>query len=611
MSTYRQIRRQTRRARRAGLQPIVVIDSPLPATVAVLLARLAWRYRSEIAPAVTAGAVLVAGGWLHHGHHTLWPWLLAVSDLAATALFTFGRRAGLTRLVERVYAAAVVLVAGGWLAAAALLGPFTAPLPQVLCAGALVLAVPWWAHRRRRARARVQRALAAWPDISKSIALPGSKVQSGTVDLWGWQARLKLARGQTIADVTARIPAIESALGTYRGAVRVYPTGDGKANRCELRVLDTDPHAAAIGWPGPSARSITEPMDLGPFEDAEQCRVSFLRRHALFAGTTGSGKSGGLNVLMATLAACDDVIIWAIDLKQGMELGPWAPCIDRLATTPQEAAALLADAVAVLQARAAYLASTGRRVWEPTPDMPALVIVIDEYAELADEAPAAMSDTDSIARLGRAVAVTLIAATQRPTQKAMGQGAVRSQMDTRICFRVRERKDVDLVLGQGMLSAGWHAHTLNAPGKFLVSAPEHTTPKRARAFLVTDDDVARVTAYYGSRRPQLDGVSRAGVDAGPAVTEPVPWYLKHAPRVAGEPEDTPDGDDTNTIEALLWGALRAVPEDGADIAELIRRTGLGRSTIYRYLAQFAEQGRALQVGWGRWRSVRPGDGHDE
>jgi DNA segregation ATPase FtsK/SpoIIIE-like protein len=213
-------------------------------------------------------------------------------------------------------------------------------------------------------------------------------------------------------------------------------------------------------------------VDLGPFEDAEPCRVSFLRRHALFAGTTGSGKSGGLNVLMATLAACNDVVIWGIDLKKGMELGPWAPCIDRLATTPEEAAALLADAVAILQARAAHLAATGRRVWEPSSAMPALVIIVDEYAELADEAADAMGDTDTIARLGRAVAVTLVAATQRPTQKAMGQGAVRSQMDTRICFRVRERRDVDLVLGQGMLNGGWNAHTLNAPGKFLVSAPE-------------------------------------------------------------------------------------------------------------------------------------------
>ena len=40
-----------------------------------------------------------------------------------------------------------------------------------------------------------------------------------------------------------------------------------------------------------------------------------------------------------------------------------------------------------------------------------------------------------------------------------------------------------------MLNAGWHAHKLNAPGKFLISAPEHDTPRRARAYLVTDDDV--------------------------------------------------------------------------------------------------------------------------
>ena len=611
MSSYRQIRRQTRRARKAGLQPIVVIDSPFPVPAAVLLARLGWRYRSEIAPAILAGAVLAAGWWLRHGHPGLWPWPLALSDLAASALMVLGGRTGLDRLAERVYAAVAVLAAGGWLAVAALLGPFTAPMPQALALGALVLAVPWWAHRRRRARARVQRALAAWPDISKSIALPGSKIQSATVDLWGWRARLRLARGQTIADVTARIPAIESALGSYRGAVRVHPTRDGKANRCELRVLDTDPHAEAIPWPGPSARSITQPVDLGPFEDAEPCRVSFLRRHALFAGTTGSGKSGGLNVLMATLTACDDVVIWAIDLKKGMELGPWAPCIDRLATTPEESAALLADAVAVLQARAAHLAVTGRRVWEPSPQLPALVIIIDEYAELADEAPGSMSDADSIARLGRAVAVTLVAATQRPTQKAMGQGAVRSQMDTRICFRVRERKDVDLVLGQGMLTAGWHAHTLDAPGKFLVSAPEHTIPKRARAYLVTDDDVARIAAHYGLHRPQLDDVSRGGLNAGPTAAEPAPWYQNNPQRVADETNNAPDTHHGNPLEEMLWEALCDAPEDGADVAELIRATSLGRSAVYKYLGLLADQGRAIRVGWGRWRAAYPGEGDDE
>jgi DNA segregation ATPase FtsK/SpoIIIE-like protein len=317
---------------------------------------------------------------------------------------------------------------------------------------------------------------------------------------------------------------------------------------------------------------------------------------------------------MGTLAACGDVVIWAIDLKKGMELGPWAPCIDRLATTPQEAAALLADAVAVLQARAAHLAATGRRVWEPSPRTPALVIIIDEYAELADESPDAMSDTDSIARLGRAVAVTIVAATQRPTQKAMGQGAVRSQMDTRICFRVRERKDVDLVLGQGMLTTGWHAHTLNAPGKFLVSAPEHTTPKRARAYLVTDDDVARIVARFAASRPLLDEVSRGAPGSSPAAAEPVPWSFHDpygdpgdAQSALDEPGGTPDGYDTTTPEGALWLALCTAPDDGAEIAELMRLSGMTRPTLYRHLAAHAVAGRAIQVSRGRWRATTTED----
>ena len=164
------------------------------------------------------------------------------------------------------------------------------------------------------------------------------------------------------------------------------------------------------------------------------------------------------------------------------------------------------------RARTGHLAAVGRPTWEPTPAMPAVVIVIAEYAELADKAPAALDDTGFIAGRGRAAAVTLIAATLRPAHKALGQDAVRSQMDTRICFRVRERKDVDLVLGPGMLRAGWHAHTLDAPRKFLISAPEYTTPKRACAYLVTGEDVARAVARFGPHRPQLDDMSRSALN---------------------------------------------------------------------------------------------------
>jgi hypothetical protein len=601
MSTYRRMRRHARQARRSGLQPMMVINSgeSFPETAGVVLARWAWRYRSEFAPLGVTLIIVGSAWWLHAERPHWWIFLAVLAGMAAWAAALFGARFGLAARIERVYAAVTIYAAGVWLSAATAIGPFRSPLPQALAVTALILSVPWWAHRRRRARVRVERKLQAWPDIAKVIGLAGSQVMSATVDVWGWRARFRLARGQTITDVIARIPAIESGLGTFRGAVRVYPTPDDLANRCEVRVLDVDPHAGAIQWPGPSVTSITQPIDLGPFEDATPCQVLFMGRHGLLGGATGSGKSGGLNVLMGNLVACRDVVIWAIDLKKGMELKPWESCIARLATTPEQAVALLRDAVAILEARAELLATVGKRTWPISPDTPALVIIIDEYAELADEAPDAMGDTDSIARLGRAVAVTLIAATQRPTQKAMGQGAVRSQMDLRICFRVRERKDVDLVLGQGMLRAGWDAHNLNAPGKFLVSAPEHQTPKRARAYLLTDQTVAETATHYAGNRRALDEESQRVILASD----------NH--RLAAESDSSVDCDSADTdaesaaasAEETLWFALCIAPDEGAEISELMRVTRMSRPTLYRRLAEHAKAGRAVQVSRGRWRAV--------
>jgi hypothetical protein len=601
MSSYRQMRRQARHARRAGMQPMIMINGDqFPTPLGVILARWAWQYRSELAPLMMAVALLAAGLWIHLARPHWWPYLLTGTIVTTLAVGIFGGFIGLPRIAERVYLATVTLAAGGWLAIASVLGPFTSLLPQALSVGTLVLGIPWWAHRRRRAKVRVERKLAAWPDIARAIGLPESEVMSATVDTWGWRARFRLARGQTLADVTSRIPAIESGLGTFRGAVRVYPTPDDLANRAEIRVLDNDPHADAIPWPGPSVTSITQPIDIGPFEDAEPCRVLFLRSHAIVGGTTGSGKSGGLNVLLGNLAACDDVVIWAIDLKKGMELGPWQECLGRLATNPEEATALLRDAVAVMQARAAWLAERGQRTWEPSPDMPALVIIIDEYAELSEQAPDAMGYTDSLARLGRAVAVTLVAATQRPTQKAMGQGAVRSQMDVRICFRVRERRDVDLVLGQGMLNAGWNAHKLNAPGKFLISAPAHDTPKRARAYLVTDQAVTQTATNYADERPGLDHVSWNAIQATIYQPSPVPGY-------ESDEADDETADVLQVPEDALRAALREAPPEGWTIGELMVYTGMPRATLYRHLREHATAHRAYQVSRGRWRAQPPED----
>jgi DNA segregation ATPase FtsK/SpoIIIE, S-DNA-T family len=122
-------------------------------------------------------------------------------------------------------------------------------------------------------------------------------------------------------------------------------------------------------WRGPSASSIADPIELGIYEDATPCAVPLLRRHGLIGGIAGSGKSGVFNVIIANLVACPDAVLWGADLKAGFSPGPVASS----GSPPPRADAteLLADAVAVLESRAAQLADEGTRMWEPTPNEPA------------------------------------------------------------------------------------------------------------------------------------------------------------------------------------------------------------------------------------------------
>ena len=157
----------------------------------------------------------------------------------------------------------------------------------------------------------------------------------------------------------------------------------------------------------------------------------------------------------------------------------------------------------------------------------------------------------------------------------MGQGAVRSQMNIRIAFRVQEQRDVDLILGQGMLKAGWHAHKLNAPGKFLLWSPEHDTPRRARAYLVTDDDVTDAVARYAPARPQLDAISRLALTEGPPA--PQPPAEPSPDRHAAAPDDAePPGDGQEDPDAILRRALSAAPAEGIPVSDLITVTGMSR-----------------------------------
>jgi len=607
---YRRYRRQMRRAFR-GRHGGYPVPFPIPYESLSLVAlaafsRWAYRNRSAFLPFAITAAAFLTGVNLHHHHPGATAVIATVTGVAVSLLAmprrllartSTGQKAarllarawdncGIGRTIERVYTAAVIATAGGWLAAAIAAGPTMKPLPQIAAIATVILGIPWWAHRRRRARVRAWRTIQSWPGLAENMGLPGSRITSIVVDVWGWTAKVALRKGTTAEHAIVQIPAIESGMGLRPGSARVFPD-EHRADRFTLRVIEADPHAHPIPWPGTAIHSITQLIELGLAEDGQAAQIRILGRNVLIGGMTGAGKSVILNIIIAALIQCTDVEIWGVDLKGGMELRPWAQHIRRLATTPEEADQLFRDAVTRLNQRASRKAADGDRDWKPAPDEPALVIIIDEYAELPDESH---DCADSIARRGRAVAVNLVAATQRPTQEAMGRNAVRSQMDVRICLRVRERRDADLILGQGAFHAGWHPHTLTQPGAFLLSDPEHTTPQRYRAYLITSEQIRQHTTQYASRE--------------------LAWPGPEAPWTSPEPpQDADHGSATAQVQpgpdAALWAALRAAGSDGIPAAELLRLTGMSKTTLYRRLRALADASLVVQTIHGSWRAVTP------
>jgi DNA segregation ATPase FtsK/SpoIIIE, S-DNA-T family len=606
---YRQYRRAMRRTgrRRRGGYPVMIAQYPYePAAVMAFaaLARFAYRHRSAFVPFWITGALFAVAAITHSRHHDLWILTATLTGTVGLVLgiphrlfWTDGNKpvpglitraweaCGIDRTPERIYTTTVIVTAGTWLSAAIAVGPAVKPLPAIAVIGMLILGIPWWVHRRRRAKVRIERTVQSWPDLAENMGLPGSRIVSAAGDVWGYTARVVLRKGTPADAAIQHVAAIESGLGVRPGSIRAIPDPD-RADAVIVRVIETDPHAHPVAWPGQPAASIHQSCALGLFEDGRPVTVSFLRRNALIGGTTGAGKSGVLNIAIAFLVACADVQVWGIDLKGGMELQPWASSITRLATSPRDATALLASAVTELDRRAAVLAGNAR-VLEPAPGVPAIVIVVDEYAELS---PDALDYSDSLARRGRAVAVTQIAATQKPTQDAMGNTAVRSQMDVRICLRVREKRDADLILGQGMVTAGWQPHTLAKPGEFLISAPEHQVPERARAYLITDDEITA----HAARHPKPH-------DAPPDAPQP-PQASPQQPAGAAsrpEPQQAPEAP-----EAALWNALLTAPPDGLEVWILMAVSRMSRSWVYYRLQELASAGCVEQVSHGHWRAVR-------
>jgi S-DNA-T family DNA segregation ATPase FtsK/SpoIIIE len=89
--------------------------------------------------------------------------------------------------------------------------------------------------------------------------------------------RVVLRKGTTADQAISKMAAIESGFGLRPGSVRVFPD-QTRADRFIMRVIENDPHAQPIPWPGPSITSVTKPVEIGVSIHGLSCDVTPLRR---------------------------------------------------------------------------------------------------------------------------------------------------------------------------------------------------------------------------------------------------------------------------------------------------------------------------------------------
>ncbi|MCF8168343.1 MAG: DNA translocase FtsK, partial [Rhodoferax sp.] len=267
--------------------------------------------------------------------------------------------------------------------------------------------------------------------------------------------------------------------------------------------------------------------------------------HVLVAGSTGSGKSVGINAMILSLlykAEARDVRLLMIDPKMlEMSFYEGIPhLIAPVVTDMKQAAYGLAWCVAEMERRYKLLSKLGVRnlagynakideakareefIYNPfslTPEspepldrLPHLVVVIDELADLMMVIGKKIEELIArLAQKARAAGIHLILATQRPSVDVI-TGLIKANIPTRIAFQVSSKIDSRTILDQ------MGAEALLGMGDMLYMPSGTGLPIRVHGAFVSDDEVHRVVAYLKSQgEPDyIEGVLEGGTTDGDA-----------------------------------------------------------------------------------------------
>jgi len=333
--------------------------------------------------------------------------------------------------------------------------------------------------------------------------------------------------------------------------------------------------------------------------------------HLLIAGTTGSGKSVGINAMILSLvykATAEHVRMIMIDPKM-LELSVYEGIphlLSPVVTDMKEASNALRWCVAEMERRYKLMAALGvrnlagynRKVKEaidarkpiidpllspeklallPDSDiprlqpMPNIVVVVDELADMMMVVGKKVEELIArLAQKARASGIHLILATQRPSVDVI-TGLIKANIPTRIAFQVSARVDSRTILDQQ------GAESLLGHGDMLYLPPGTSVPTRIHGAFVSDQEVHKVVAHL-KRKGQPHYIEE--ILSGPG--EPIPGF-------PGEPGE--EGDASGEADPLYDQAVRIVTESRkASISGVQRRLKIGYNRAARMIEEMEARG---------------------
>ena len=365
------------------------------------------------------------------------------------------------------------------------------------------------------------------------------------------------------------------------------------AAREELRILAPIPGKQAVGVevPNPEASLITLgdifrefPPGSGPLMawlgldiSGKSVYVDLSKMpHLLIAGSTGTGKSVCLNVLLASLllrSSPNELRMILIDPKK-VELNHYESIpqlLTPVVTNMRDASAVLANVVREMENRYEVMGlarARNLRDWNIArelagePAMPYMLIVIDELADLMMVAPAEVEDAIiRLAQKSRAVGIHLLLATQRPSADVI-TGMIKANVPSRIAFAVSSQVDSRVILDAG------GAESLLGSGDMLFRPAGTSRLQRVQGAYVSEDEILAITNHWRTQgKPQLRT----------ELMERPPELARNVP-------------DPETDEMLTRAIEMVVQQGTASVSLLQRRLGVGYARAGRLVDQMESLG---------------------